>query len=630
MMSAWAGQIPAGIAAVAILILPGLPTALFIRARGLLRLGIAITVSLAIIAVATLVAPVLGLGWSLLPVIIVSAAVSLIAAVLWLAGRRRAVAIDTQWSGWIWVSLAVAFLGWAVLLIIGIGGPDHPNQLYDGLFHLNAIEFIVQTGNASPFAMTMATPGSPVAFYPTLWHALVSLVVPVAGSIVPATNVVTVIAVALVWPVAVGALAGVLFPRHPQASVWAPLTTFAFSVFPLGFLNWGVLYPNLLGMLILPVLIAVVLSACRAGLAWPQRTLLVLAALAAAGATALGHPSALLAGLALLVPFALFRACKAWRHSVRSTRVLIAVCTLAGLVLIVGIWVSSNVTTHAWLPSMTMGQAMGEVAFLSPVGRDTGLLLGPLAAVGIWQVVKDRNWWILGSYAVSICFFVVSASLPILGVRSLLVGVWYDDTTRVGALLAMIGLPLAALGAATAAGWLRRLWGSGRRAVGLLVALGIALLAFTHLLAVRHDVSFMRFVGFDFSEESQGLSPDEVTLFERAAERLTDSDLVIGDPLTGAGLFYAYSGQSVVFPHVTGSYGPDATLLARGLVSGDSEVCSAIDRLGVTYAFDFGDREIYENHFTTYDGLHGLNLSPVLTEVDRVGDAAMYEVTGCR
>ena len=85
----------------------------------------------------------------------------------------------------------------------------------------------------------------------------------------------------------------------------------------------------------------------------------------------------------------------------------------------------------------------------------------------------------------------------------------------------------------------------------------------------------------------------------------------------------------MVFPHVTGRYGRDASVLARYFVDGGPEVCDAAERLGVTHAMDFGDTVLYQNHYTTYDGLHDLDDSPILTEVDRVGDAVLYEITGC-
>jgi hypothetical protein len=628
-VTAWIEQAPALLVALALLVVPGLPVALCVRGvSSVVRLGLAIGVSLGIVAAASLVAPVLGLSWGLLPVGLVTAPVWIVAAVLRFFDRAEPGDVRTRSRG-TWIAIGVAFLGWMVILLAGIGRPDHPSQLYDGLFHLNAVEFIAATGDASPLHMTMATPNLETSFYPTLWHALVSLVLPAAGSVVAATNVTTLAVVALVWPVALATLTAVAFPQHARAALWAPLLGFGISVFPLGFLNWGVLYPNLLGTALIPVLLAAVLLAFAPAAGWTRRTLRILIVLAIVGSTGFAHPSALLGAVALLVPYLLWRA---WRLAVsggRRTRVLLGVAVVIGLIALTVVWLEANVTTHEWLPRLTISQALGEVAFLNPVNRSTGLLLGPLAALGIWRLAKERMWWVLWSYAVSVGLYLVASWLPVLWLRSAVVGLWYDDTTRVAALLAMWGIPFAAIGATVVGDWLAGLWRARRRALALAIMAVVALAAATHLLAIRNDLGYMRDVSFRFDAQSQGLSPDEAQLFERAAEELPEGSLVIGDPLTGAGLLFAYTGDDVVFPHVTGRYGRDASVLARYFVDGGPEVCDAAERLGVTHAMDFGDTVLYQNHYTTYDGLHDLDDSPILTEVDRVGDAVLYEITGC-
>ncbi|WP_318841136.1 DUF6541 family protein [Microbacterium sp. M28] len=613
----------------ALLVVPGLPTAFFAPVRGVLRLGVAVATSVAIIVAASIVAPLVGITWSVVPVVIVAIVVSLIAGAFWFLGRHRRVGEASQKSGWTWGSVALAFVGWTVVVAYAISDPSHPSQLYDGIFHINAAEFIVQTGDASPFHMTMAYPGREASFYPTAWHALVSLVLPLTESAVVATNVVSVISIALIWPVALATFASVLFPRYAYAGVWAPLVAFGFSAFPLGFLNWGVLYPNLLGDLLLPLFLAFVLLACRRGIDVFSRGLLILISIAAAGATAMGHPSALLAGIVLLVPFAFTTMWRAGRQgSARVRAILIAAAGVAIIVLVL-IWREANVTTHEWLPSMSFAQAAGEVAFLSPVGRATGLLVGVLAAIGIYRVVKDRLWWVLWMHAIAAMFFLFAAWMPVLSVRSAVVGIWYDDTTRVAALLAVTGLPLAALGASVVTEWLGALYRAKRRALLAFALVGLIALAATHLVALKNDLSFARGVAFRFDVASQGLTPDEAALFAKADAIVGEDSVIIGDPLTGAGLFLAYTGRDVVFPHVGGQYGADARLLSQEMVEGGPEVCEAAERLGVEYVFDFGDRLIFEEYRDPFDGLHGFSDSSDFTEVARVGDAALYELSGC-
>lgn len=631
MSADWLGQIPAFLIACALLVVTGLPAALLLRLRGVVLLGGAIVLSLASVAAGSLLAPILGLRWSLIPVLIVAAAITVVAGVLWFVRRSAAAPIRGGEDRGVWVGIGIATIGWILILIVGISGAENPTQLYDGLFHLNAVEFVMENGDASPFHMTMVLPGATSTFYPTLWHALVALIVPFTSAVVPATNVMTIAVIAVVWPVALATLTSVLFPNHRAAATFAPLVGFGFSVFPLGFLNWGVLYPNLIGTLQVPLVLAFVILACRQGLPWVQHLGLALTAIAAMGATALGHPSALLGAIALLLPFAVWRTWLVAKAGGTVTRVIVAIAAAASAVALVSIWRLANVTTREWLPNSTLAAALGEVAFLSPVGRATGLLAGLLAFVGIWTLVKTRRWWILGTYGIAILLFLVSSWLPILRLRSSIVGIWYDDTTRVAAFVGVVGLPLAALGAAVVWSWIRTQLQQGRTARAIAVLVIGVLLAATHLQAVVNDVKYMRNVSFRFDAKSQGLSSAEADLFSKAAAELGPDSLVIGDPLTGAALLYAYTGRDVVFPHVTGRYGTDAENLARSLRTGSAEVCESIERLGVTHALDFGDRQLFENHFTTYDGLHDLAETEILTEVASVGeDATLYEVTGCR
>lgn len=633
-MTAWLSGVPALGVALGLLVLLGLPASIFLPVRGVERLASAIVVSLASISGAALISPLLGVTWSLLPVIGLALIIAVIAAALRIFARNRDEMRASGLGRSGWISLTIAFLGWLGILMFGIGSPEHPSQLYDAVFHLNAVEFILSTGDASPLHMTMTVPGREVSFYPTLWHALVSLVVLVAAvPVTVATNVVTLTVVALIWPVALVVLTRQLFPAAKVAAALAPILGFCFAIFPLGFLNWGVLYPNLLGMALVPILLAFALASAEKNMSAPVRVARLLLAVASVGVVALGHPSSLLAAVALLVPWGFSVVIHLWRtHPVRRTRVVIGVGTALGLGTLAIVWRGANVTTKEWLPWATLAQAVGEIAFLSPVGRSTGLLLGVLAAIGMVSLVRSRLWWPVAAHLVAAFFFAMATWFTILSIRSLFVGVWYDDTTRVGALLAVFGIPLAAYGAQQVWDWAATWNAHGRepRFIPGLVAVLVVLFGATHLLAIKNDLRMMRNTSFAFTEASQGLSPDEELIFDEAFDVVDDDGVVIGDPLTGAALYFAYTGGEVVYFHIGGTYGADAALLAKNMREGGTEVCAAIGALGVTHAFDFGDRSMYPKADERYAGLHNLEEADFLSEVARSGDAVLYEVTGCQ
>ncbi|MGB4136018.1 MAG: DUF6541 family protein [Microbacterium sp.] len=630
-MNAWIAQLPAFAGAFALLLLPGLPAALLLRLQGVARIGAAVALSLAAVGGGSLIAPMLGIGWSLWPVIGVAAVITVLAVILRLLGGRGGASHRAEGGRalWIWGAIVVSVIGWAAVVGVGIGEPDHPNQLYDAIFHLNAVEFILRTGDASPLHMTMVAPGQSAYFYPTLWHAFVSLLVPLSGAITAATNVATIAFVALIWPVALATITQVLFPKARVAVVSAPLLGFCFAQFPLGFLNWGVLYPNLLGMLLSPLLFAFVLLAGERGLSAAARVSLILLVVATAGATAIAHPSALLGVIVLLLPWGAAKGWRAYRVATSPRRWLILGSGVVLFIVLIVVWTVGNVSMNSWKPGLTLAQAVGEIVFLSPVSRATGLLLGPLAVLGVVRLLRERRWWPVATHAVAAFFFLICTWLTVLPVRTFLVGVWYDDTTRVAALLAILGIPLAALGASEVWDWIAvRREAHGSRVVVIATVVVLAL-ASTHLIALRNEVRQMRNVSFVFSDASGGLSPDEVSLFEEANRILDAKSRVIGDPLTGTGLLFAYTGHAVVFPHVTGGYGADAALLAKRFRYGGADVCEAVQDLGVTHAMDFGDRSVFTSLDDYYEGLRDLERSPILTEVAEVGDATLYRVTGC-
>jgi len=623
--------------ATALLLVPGLGVVWFSGIRGASMLGASLGISTGIAAVAAVIAPVLGLRWSLLPLLIVTVAVTAVAGLAAWAGRRHPAKIAPR-SGIVPVmTIVVAAVAWTGIVAYGMGSPSHPPQHFDGIFHLNAIEFILDHGSASPFDMTMTTDGAST-FYPTVWHAMTALIVPLSGGIVAANNVMSVAVIAVAWPAGMMFLTGAIWPRRRWAMSIAPLLTLAFGLYPLGFLNWGALYPNLLGNAIIPVAMAfAVLGTRRNGRPWWQQALLVLGLGATAGGMALAHPSALMTALALIVPLLVARAVQMWQEPDRSgawkwgTTIAVAVYCIG----LVAVWPRLNVTTHEWMPYESFAQGLGEGVFLGPIGRPSAILLVVLWAMGVVAVFRTRagGRWLVGSQAIAIGFFLVAVWLPFLGVRSAVVGLWYDDVYRLGAVLILAALPMAALGFDEIVRALIVMWRRVPRRAALMAtvatALVLAVCAAGNLLVVRYEVRAMRDVSFQFSDRSQGLSADEAELLEEVGDILPPDAVIAGDPLTGAGLVYAYTGRRALFPHIKGYYGDDAALIGEDLRDGGAEVCDALARLGVDYVLDFGDRLIFPGYQSLYEGMHDLAGSPLVTPVESVGDATLYEITGC-
>jgi hypothetical protein len=634
---AWLSALPALLVALAVLLLPGLGVAWLAGFRGTTLPAVSAGISAGIIALASIVAPFLGIRWSPLPVVLIAAVLTAVAAVLVWLGRRAGHSLErfgtssNRW--WVWGALGATALAWISIVALGMTSPDRPAQHFDAVFHLNAVRFVIETGSASPLDMTMAYPFREHLTYPTLWHAVVSLVVPAAGgSVVVATNIVSIAVIAVLWPLAASFLTAAAWRRALPTALAAGLTL-GFALFPVGFLNWGVLYPNLLGIALIPVGLGLLLMAFRGrGLSvrGAQGVLLVCIGLAVIGGIAVAHPSALLAALVLSWPLALAFVISMWSGPARP-RVVATVLLAAVSVGLIMIWPRLNVTTGEWKRYESLAQALGEATFLGPVGRPPALVLAALVLVGAWVAIRRRAWGLVGSQLVAAAFFIVAAWFPVEWVRSLFVGVWYDDVVRVGALLVIAAIPLAALGATVVLDAFRRRQRSRPLTwTAIVAAVVVALpLVATQALVIRHELSVMRNLSFVFDENSQGVSPDEAAMFEEVAEIVPEGSVVAGDPLTGAGLLYAYTGQPVLFPHMRGQFGVDAALLGTDLRDGGDEVCEALERTGVDYVLDFGDQRIYPLGHEDFIGMHDLDRSDFVEEVASIGDAALYRVVGC-
>lgn len=641
----WLEAVPAITVAALLLFVPGLPVAWAAGARGLALVALSAPASFGVVAVASVVAGFANVPWSLLPVGVTSALLALVAL-----GLRRTVARGVPRPAvagppMTWAAIIGGSVGGGILLVAlaaGIGAPDHPNQLYDAVFHLNAARFVIETGSASPLEMTLATPDRATGFYPTLWHAFAALIAVLSSqSVVVATNALTIAVIVLVWPIAIMYLAHVLRPASRSAVAYAGALSAGFAMFPFGLLSWGVLYPNLLGTVAVPILIA--LAATLLGLVEPTSRIPALLgwavfALGLAG-SAMAHPNTIFAVLALGTPLVVAAVRSTAATATRRRERVVPLVLLAGYALIaLALWVSARPTAAHWRPFESLPQAFGEAAFLAPIGRETPFVLAALLVVGVWSELRRRRLWVIGGHLVAVLLFVVVAGVWNDTLRTFIVGVWYNDASRVAALLAVFGIPLAALGAAAVhrrmLGLLERTSAGRRRWIRVAAAAALfgVLVAGSQWRTLSAQVPFLRDQAYAFDEDSPIVSPDEAAVFDEIEEIVPEGEMVAGNPWSGAALVYAYTGHPALLPHLQGAYGEERWEIARSLVDDVSDVCDELSRLGISHVLDFGDRYVISGRGDAdhYAGLNDLDESDDLRLVAEHGDARLYEITACR
>jgi hypothetical protein len=641
----WWSTVPAVIASLAVVFVPGLVVGLAARLRGFALAAFAAPISVSVVSLSAIVAPWLGLGWSFIPVALGTAvAVLLGGAVAWryrhgeTAGRPGGPHWGHIASGIAAVAVAAALIGRRLIYVFGT--PDAFSQTFDNVFHLNAVRYILDTGNGSSMFVSTLTGGG---FYPAAWHDLVALVATSGTEITVATNVVNLVVGSLVWPLSMIALTRALVGDRPAAAWLAAIFSTGFGAFPILLLDFGVLYPNFLGTALLPA--AVALLARALGFADSQGTNRRLSALLfvmCLPGVALAHPNSLMTLLAMGVPVLLVVWATWARHWTKARRpwILAAVVLVVGLLAAAAAWhfIRPPVEAATWAPVETEAQAIGELLSLSGIGRPIAWLPAILALMGIgWAMRTAGRRWFLGIYAVVGLLFVVAAGMPFGRLRTALTGVYYNDPPRLAALLPTIGIPLAVAGGLwiwdRCAPVLRRWW-QGLRPNDILVkATAVAAIAAAAVIvqtgSVR-DAARAAATSYRLTPTAPLISSDEMALLDRLDAETPEDAVLVGNPWNGSSLAYAIADRRVAQAHILSEVPPGLPLVYQHLddAASDPAVCEAVHRLHITYVLDFGPQEVHGGDHGV-SGLGNLVQSGVAQLVDQQGAAKLLRITAC-
>lgn len=710
MLTTWSRMVVPLLVTILWLWAPGVPVTVALRLRPAAVWAMSPLVSVALIAVAAILAPLAGLTWGPLPVVLLALAAG---ATAWSArvlatrlrrgrdrdpasvgdaatrpdgaeqspsssgaeasgasrashGLRRGAVGETAASpllngaslrsrvrslGLITLgSFVIAAILTARLVREVLGRPDALSQSFDNILHQNAVRWILETGNASSLDLLTMTsrPGDPT-FYPAAWHDIVSLVLATTGStdIPVATNALAIAVASLVWTGGAVLLIRAALPSSlvryglPVGAVLAA----SFPTFPLLFLKFGVLYPNLLGLALLPAML--VLALRFVGLAPRERLPLpavVVLGLIGAVAVSFSHPNSSMSFIVLVIPVAVAGGVRALLRT-REPRIGgrlrhgVALLLLAAAALVVAsiLWpvIRPPVEALGWPPIMSTSEAFGQALLLNPIEGWPRWPLGLLLVIGIVRCVRTVDLGPVLAWGVVVFLWLAIASWPEGEARSALVGVWYNDPYRIAAVLTLPSLPLAAVGAAHLVDLVaRRLPRTSSRWKGpVLGTLATAVLAtVTQASPWMHQAVGAAADMYRFTDrEGRGLlTADERDLLEEIPALVPEDAVIVTDAWNGSSLAYAYTGRRTTTLHTLEYHSPDVVMLNDHLdeAAEDPAVCEAVDRLHARYVLDFGPQQIngFENPRGGFDHLAD---APSFTLIASEGTARLYRIEAC-
>ncbi|MGI4895237.1 MAG: DUF6541 family protein [Janthinobacterium lividum] len=648
----WADVVPTQLLGVAVVFVPGLLLGACLRFRGIVLPAVAPALSVAIIGIAALAAPVVGLSWGVLPVLVVTFASCLLAGVAsrvldrFLPDRlppdrvppdRPPVPEQRPREGPTLLAGLTGVLVAAVLAMLsvrrGLGRPDMVSQTWDALFQLNAVRWILDTGDASPLHVQRMTSPDAAGFYPAAWHGLTALIAHFGASPVVSANAVVWVLAGFVWPLGCAGLVRALVGPKAPAVFAAAVLSQGFVAFPWLIDRWGVLWPQALGTALVAPTLALLVVAFLPGAALVDRARALLGAVVATVGAALAHPGAvfLLAPLAgaLLLVSALPTAVIPWRRR-RAQVVAVVVSALAVLGAVGALVVAwphlASVRRFDWPATRSLGQAVFEDVLAAPAGAGGSLAVAVLVLIGAVVAARSTRWrWLLVGHVLLVGLDVVAAGTDAALSRQL-TGFWYNDRFRLASAVPLTGSALAVLGVCTLGGLLAR-----RR-------LRVALVTITALLIavpqVRGNASQLGLTNARAAEVApvSFVAQDEQRFLESLRRYVPDGDVVAGTPWDGSSFAYALSGVPVLFPHFSGDYPAAAFVIADHLqdIATDPAVCAALAATRVRFVLD--DGPIWDPPILVPGGFPGfrpLAGLPGFVPVASGGGATLYRIQTC-
>jgi len=662
----WLATIPLLLFAVVLAFGPGYAMGWALRVPARLRVFYAPLLTFALVAVSAIVLGKTGIAWSLIS--FVSVAVVLVAAaagLMWLVGRRWPALASASWPGndvpVAWPVVGAVLGGFLVLHMTEdmVYGPEAFSQSLDNSFHMNAIRWIQEHGDASSLTLgAVSAADQQPAFYPAGWHDFVSLIYSTMGtSIATATIVTVLLAAGILWPCSLVAFSLSIPKLRPLQALAIPAIIGGFAAFPGLLLRWGVLFPNLLGYALVPSFVALMVCLVQVMVRGEYAALLslCLAALVGVAGLALVHPNAVVSAVVFALPLVLAGVAWVVRSRELASRQKWVGSALLGLVILgcVGAWWflrPGASASNTWEPMLTEGEALYQFLFLGLENanqlRDRfnpSYLAGFLALWGAgYLLYKRRNLWLIASWVLIGYLWIVSASVPRGEFRLLMVAPWYTDHFRLAALVVFPSVILAGIGLGGFVEglltWVARRAPRPARLKVATVGMGVAMVLVLVVAGLSSRVPSVQETTLAVSQEyrvtptSVVLNQDEMNVINEIPKIVPKGDVIVNNPWDGSAYIYALADRHLTGYHFEFETSPKYSAIMHNLKDArtNPEVCREVNKYKAHWYVHLENQLNFgPDAQKNYDGLVAAIGTDVLTPVYSSGPMTLYRISAC-
>lgn len=669
----WLATIPLLLFAVVLAFGPGYAMGWALRVPVRLRVFYAPLLTFALVAVSAIVLGKTGIPWSLISFVPVAAVmVAAAAGVMHLVGRRWSSAVPDasneaaeNWAGntvpLAWPIIGAVLGGFLTLHATQhmVFGPEAFSQTLDNSFHMNAIRWIQEHGDASSLTMgAVAAANQEPTFYPAGWHDFVYLIYSTTGtSIATATIVMILLAAGIIWPCSLVAMCLSIPHLRPLQALAIPALTCGFFAFPGLLLFWGVLFPNLLGYALLPVFVALLLHMIQLMVRREYSFVLSLSLtiLVGLGGLALVHPNAVVSAAVFAVPMLLGGVVQVLRSRGASTRErLVGTGVLVALIAgCVTIWLAlrpSEEASDLWTAIMSEGEAVYQFLFLglenaNPLGGNfaPAYLVGFLALWGVgYLLYKRRNLWLIGSWMLVGYMWIIAASVPRGDFRLLMVAPWYTDHFRLAALVVFPAVLLAGIGLGGAVeGIFVRIMHAiphEKRAkvapamMGVSMVLVLAVAGLSSRTPAMHDATLQVADRYKVTPTSDILNQDEMNVINEIPKIVPKGDTIVNNPWDGSAYIYALADRHLTSYHFEFQTSPKYAAILNDLKDArtNPEVCREVNEYKAHWYVHLENQGNFgPAQQKNYDGMVAAIDTDVLTPVYSSGPMTLYRISAC-